>query len=366
MGGAITVLGQHLVNLKCLLPNYTDADVFYSTELTWGVAPPLLLLTCVATWHTIDKCMPCITVSDLEIKIKTSCVALLYLIWPSLCSQTFSLFACRSICGENTSYLRADLDEVCWEGRHLHYALGLGFPMLVFYVMGLPVLAYLRVGAMQRSLNERQKNSGNYTEGLDLFKEEHNMYGLFYSAFRKETWWWEGTVAARKIIIAMIGVFGAEMESMQVHLTSMLVVLILLVTAQVRPFGGKKSGLLHSLEMFSLVATFLTLWAGSVFNTLPRCEDPLKGDGTTLVWCDVLSVTVGLIDVSVVVAFVGCFVYLKVTSMREEEDGRVDEHENDDDEESRRSRMESNDVMVFTNPSLHLGAAERSVELTNL
>ena len=86
-----------------------------------------------------------------------------------------------------------------------------------------------------------------------------------------------------------------------------------------------------------------------------------------MVWCDVLSVTVGLIDVSVVVAFVGCFVYLKVTSMREEEDGRVGEHDNEnDDEESRRSRMESNDVMVFTNPSLHLGAAERSVELTNL
>ena len=143
------------------------------------------------------------------------------------------------------------------------------------------------------------------------------IYGMFYSAFRPETWWWEGTIAARKIVIALIGVFGAEMESMQVHLTSMLVMFILLITAQVRPFGGKKHGLLHTLEMFSLMATFLTLWAGSVFNTFPRCEDPLKGEGFTLGWCDALSVTIGIVDMIVVVAFVSCFVYLKIKSLKE-------------------------------------------------
>ena len=118
-------------------------------------------------------------------------------------------------------------------------------------------------------------------------------------------------------MIALIGVFGAEMESMQVHLTSMLVFLISLITAQVRPFGGLSHGILHKLEMFSLLATFLTVWAGSVFNTFPRCEDPLKGEGFTLGWCDALSVTVGIVDMIVVVAFVSCFVYLKVQSLKE-------------------------------------------------
>jgi hypothetical protein len=65
-------------------------------------------------------------------------------------------------------------------------------------------------------------------------------------------------------------------------------------------------------------ATFLTLWAGSVFNTRPKCEDPLKGEGSTLVWCDVLSVTVGLVDIVVVAAIGVCFVYIKVKSMSTE------------------------------------------------
>jgi hypothetical protein len=61
-------------------------------------------------------------------------------------------------------------------------------------------------------------------------------------------------------------------------------------------------------------ATFLTLWAGSVFNARPRCEDPLQGEGSTLVWCDVLSVTVGLVDIVVVAAIGVCFAYIKIKS----------------------------------------------------
>jgi hypothetical protein len=314
VGGAITVLGQHLVNLKCMIPEYTDADVFYGIGLTWGIAPPLLLLACVVTWHVADKLMPCFTVSDLNIKIKTSCVALLYLLWPSLCSQTFQLFACRSVCDDNMSYLRADLDEVCWKGRHLNYSLALGFPMLLGYVIGLPLLAYLHLRGLNKKLEIHHREVGHYcNEGLEIFPEDHKIYGAFYSSFRRETWWWEGTVAGRKIIIAMIGVFGAEMESMQVHFTIMLVVGIIAVTAQVRPFGGLTHHLLHKLEMFSLIATFLTLWAGSVFNTLPRCEDP-DNAGKQLFWCDAMSVIVGIIDILVVIAFVLCFGYLKVTT----------------------------------------------------
>ena len=82
---------------------------------------------------------------------------------------------------------------------------------------------------------------------------------MFYTAFRKETWWWEGTVATRKIVIASIGVFGTDMGDMQVHLTLMLVMFILLVTSQVRPFGGLKHGVLHVLEMASLMVSTLVV-----------------------------------------------------------------------------------------------------------
>ena len=309
-----------------MIPSYTDADVFYGIAITWGIAPPLLLLACFLTWHFIDK-LTCFRVSDLNIKIQTSSVALLYLLWPSLASQTFSLFACRSVCDNDSTYLRADLDVKCGEGKQLYYALALGLPMLFIYVLGLPFAAFLKIHAMNKMLVRRKKIFHHDNEDLTVFYADHQVYGMFYSAFRKDTWWWEGTVAMRKIVIAMIGVFGAEMESMQVLITLMLVVCIIIITAQVRPFGGLKHGMLHTLEMSSLMATFLTLWAGSVFNIFPRCEDPEQGEGITILWCDVLSVVVGVVDVGVVVAFVVCFIYLKIESTKEKD---PDDEENDD------------------------------------
>ena len=261
IGGAITVLGQHLINLKCMFPDMSDGDVFFRIQLLWGVAPPMLLILCVATWLLVSKCK---TIEDLDIKIKTSCVALLYLVWPSLCSQTFSLFACRSICDDTTTFLRADLDISCWEGVHAHYAFGLGLPMLVFYVIGLPVAALLRVRNMHQT--RRRISAGSTVSNrrrtrrasmIATNPEEEKIYGMFYTAFRKEKWWWEGTIAARKIIIALIGVFGADMGDMQVHLTALLVFLIVLVTSQVRPFAGLKHGVLHGLEMSSLMVSRL-------------------------------------------------------------------------------------------------------------
>ena len=178
--------------------------------------------------------------------------------------------------------------------------------MLFLYVIGLPAAALLRV----RSMHQKTV----------VDPEEEKIYGMFYTAFRGETWWWEITVAARKVVIAMIGVFGTELLDMQVHLTLMLVVFILLVTAQVRPFGGlKHGGILQVLEMASLMATFLTLWAGSIFNTRPRCEDPLQGEGSTLLWCDALSVMVGLVDIVVLVTIGISFVYIKATSSSDDE-----------------------------------------------
>ena len=225
-----------------MFPDMSDGDVFFRIQLLWGVAPPVLLFLCVTTWLLLSKCK---NVSELEIKMKTSCVALLYLVWPSLCSQTFSLFACRSICNDKTTFLRVDLDVSCWKGEHATYAFGLGFPMLFLYVIGLPAAALLRV----RSMHQKTV----------VDPEEEKIYGMFYTAFRQDTWWWESTVAARKICIALIGVFGAEMGDMQVHLTLMLVMFILLVTSQVRPFGGLKHGVLHVLEMASLMVSTLVV-----------------------------------------------------------------------------------------------------------
>ena len=113
----------------------------------------------------------------------------------------------------------------------------------------------------------------------------------------------------RKIGIAMIGVFGAAMEEMQVSLTLVLVFFIILLTAIKRPYGENKNGmLLQRLEVSTLCLLFLTLWAASVFTVYPHCE---VRESESLWWCEMMSILVGLADAALVVVVILLFVWLK-------------------------------------------------------
>jgi len=291
IGGAVAVLGQHLVNFKCMNPLQSEAQVFYLSRIVGAILPIVLSVLSVLLWLIAGRCR---TVIELRSKIKASVVAILFLQWPGLCSQTFSLFSCRQVCGQ--ILLRVDLDETCWGEwgtRHISYAVYLGVPMVVLYVLGLPGVAFFNVWRAQR----RAFTRGAKIETL----KGHLTWGLFYSAYDPKVWFWEITVALRKITIAFLGVFGASMGEMQVHLTAWGMVCVIVMTAVVRPFG--KRTLLQYLEMGTLLATWMTLWAGTVFNAYPRCEQPGGGGGTEG-WCDFLSVMIGVLNVVMVVAVV--------------------------------------------------------------
>ena len=181
------------------------------------------------------------------------------------------------------------------------FAFGLGLPMLLFYVIGLPSLAWIMVMRVHRRSKEK---------GRKLHKMKgHNTFGLFYSAYHPDVWWWEGTVALRKIIISLMGVFGGSMGQMQIHVTACFMVIIMLLTAIVRPFGDQL--LLYCLDLLALGAVWLTLWAGSVFNDHPRCED---GAGGTLAWCDLMSGVISVLVILVLVLVVAVIVYYKKKS----------------------------------------------------
>ena len=169
--------------------------------------------------------------------------------------------------------------------------------MLLLYVIGFRVRPLLGVAfAAAAAMQQRRVNT----------MKGHGTWGLFYSAFRNETWWWEGTTAARKVCVAMIGVFGANMGRMQVPVTLLLVSLVVLLTAMVRPYGDANWGpVFLRLEILSLIGLFMTLWAALAFAAYPRCKK--AGADGELPWCVFLSVVVGCLDVGIVVVVIVMF-----------------------------------------------------------
>lgn len=310
IGGVITVLGQHAVNLKCMAPELTEADVFFQTRIAWALIPVGIVLTCHVVWLAINaSCANYMKKHNVWTYVRTTSVALMYLVWPGLCTQVFSIFACSSFCGGTELRLRAALAETCYEGRHYYYVAALGVPMVLVYVLGFPIIALFKV----RRLHKRAARENC---SVRSFEAHHHTWGLLYSSFRVETWWWEATVAFRKIVVAMIGVFGASMGEMQTHLTLMLIFGVIVLTAVIKPYGGKSlkgAIVLDTLEVAALIALFCTLWAASVFSSYPKCQTVSEGGNMmeNVGWCDTLAVAVGIVDVLVLVFIILVFLQMK-------------------------------------------------------
>ena len=80
VGGAVTTVGQHLVNIKCMwpAPGYvSEADVFYGMRLLWATLPVSLPLSCVIVWLL---CSYCLKIDKLTEKMKASVVGLLHFV----------------------------------------------------------------------------------------------------------------------------------------------------------------------------------------------------------------------------------------------------------------------------------------------
>ena len=93
-------------------------------------------------------------------KFVVTVTAIIFLMYPTLCNQAFSLFSCKWV--GNKQYLQADLEEPCYEGRHLSLALALGGSQLLVYVIGLPtlVLLFLRRNRAHESTNGSSTEPG--------------------------------------------------------------------------------------------------------------------------------------------------------------------------------------------------------------
>jgi hypothetical protein len=282
VGGVVTLMGQHLVNVKCMYPLITEAEVFYNVRIFWACVPPFLVVGVVLVWWLVSKF---VVVDKLQAKMKASIVAMTYITWTGLCSTTFAMFACREVCEKTV--LRADLNEQCFEGRHLTYVLFLGVPMLIVYVIGMPAMALVLI----KRLHTRARYSMSAVKKL----KGHFTWGKLYSQYDPRVWWWEGTVAFRKIVIAALGVFGESMGEMQVHIGALFIFFVIFATSSTRPYS--EHTVLQILDQATLGVLFLIMWAGTVFNTYPRCEDD---HGRSLAWCDGLSVSIGLLTSIVV------------------------------------------------------------------
>ena len=215
-----------------------------------------------------------------------SVVLFVYMMFPSLVRFSMSLLSCRSIDtrlnamrqGDTPSYLRTDMEELCWTGPHLLHVLLLALPGLLLYAIGIPLLTLL---VLWRSRDYHHMNKYVFT------------FGLLYSGYRDDRWWWEIVVLLRKMLFIIVTAFLYE-DSMQLHVMMAILIVAFTLHFMFLPFHVRQSVdagnalpgsvggeshitedgmLLHRLERNSLLALLLLMWSANVFVlSKDRCD----------------------------------------------------------------------------------------------
>lgn len=187
-------------------------------------------------------------ISDVD-KFVASSITLVYLLYPTMCSSSFSLVACQPV-GKMRTFLQRDLEIECYGPNHMPWFVLLALPALLGYVLGLPLIAFILLKKNKHRLH---------------FRHERFRYGILCIGYKDETYYWEVWVAVRKAVISGISVFLLTKDVQTQALTAeCFVVLVLVAHTHFRPYIPVtiNHNTLFNAETSALVTAHLTLVAG--------------------------------------------------------------------------------------------------------
>ena len=205
-------------------------------------------------------------------------VLVLYIFIPSIVKISLEMFQSELICGK--LYWALD-DTVEYSSlSHQFLIIAVAVPSILFYGIVLIILAMIYIGLHA----DRQTN-----------KKLMFRFGLLFSGFSPQYWWYEIILFSRKLGVIFIVAFASSNEQ-QLHIAMGLLVILLYLQEHMRPFDNPlasenakvQNNKLHRMESFSLLVLITMVWC-AVFFVL-GCDDQ---DG----FCSVLGVSVILINI---------------------------------------------------------------------
>jgi hypothetical protein len=163
-----------------------------------------------------------------------------FMILPSILRMSFVSLECHFIPNEEGKYipyLLIDLEQQCWQGKHIVMTL-IAIPLVLFHVVIIPCIIFFilhKAGKVRRE-----------TDPTIMFR-----LGLLHSGYRSEKYWWEFVVLVRKVMLVSISTF-ASTDQLQLHFSLAILIVSLHLHDTNRPFGfGEDQGkdlLQESLE----------------------------------------------------------------------------------------------------------------------
>ena len=236
---AVTSFGSAYVELECLIGR-TDQPFLVETLLF--ASAPVLVLSLMWVYLRLKK--------DTSL-VRTTTVVVFFLLQPTLTKRTMLLFSCiRLGSGAEDFFLTADLATRCWSGEHMTLVLLVGTPMLLFYMLGIPLGLFLllfrnRDWVLAQPVGDKSPEQASF----------HRNYSFLWDGYQVDTFHhasWEVVMVCRKTLLNVVAVFFAFNAHAQAVAGFVVIFLATLTHARAYPFAEPR---LNHLELGSLCCT---------------------------------------------------------------------------------------------------------------
>ena len=174
-------------------------------------------------------------------------ITILFLFYPPIVQFWFRIFKCNDI-GAGQSRIKIDASAACWSSQHLKWVYKLGIPMLVVYVISLPIIALLILYIFRKKLNEQHV----ITYIL-----------LLYQGLSPKRYYWELVNTFRKVCLLGLHVFLPNDMALYKALVGVFILFaISILQARLQPY---KIILINQLEYREMMASVVTLYSGVIY-----------------------------------------------------------------------------------------------------
>ena len=227
------------------IKGFTPSTALFKIFLT-GMLPIFLIFVALICWGLL-YIMFKKWFKDFRRNVVVTIIVIIYLLHPTITKVSFEVFQWIRI--DETEYrVKLDLNIVWFSLEHIKWCFILGFPMIVFWVVGWPVAVAIILFKNKKSLNEAKMQK---------------YLLLLYQGLKEKWFYWELVNTLRKILMVAINVFLSTIPLIFSATTAVLV-LIALIRIQIR-LKPYKNELNNDLEIESMVTGTATLFWGVLF-----------------------------------------------------------------------------------------------------
>ena len=113
----------------------------YLRLIMFTILPIIVMLLSYVFW-LIKGCISKLSKQERDDKTISTIAIIWFLFYPTIVSYIASSITCTDIEGNGVQRLYNDLEEVCFEGKHLQYVYFISVPGMILWAFGVPLLAF--------------------------------------------------------------------------------------------------------------------------------------------------------------------------------------------------------------------------------